>query len=370
MKVYNLLWGFALGAGIDKCFLTYCDLGKIKDDLIIHSTCINLINLNSDLSSLEEKNVEILNIKNQLDFSWMNKLKNSLNEINPDILFVHGFNGAIISLFMRLLKGVNIPVVCTYHGFYHAPTFSKKILEPIYNGLSRYVYKSLAKKTICVENMSRNFLISKGIPESKLVTVYNGLIPLQKFEKIDFKRYNIRQNEVLIITASRITEVKGLPYLLKSIASIKNKSKFPFKYFMIGDGPDLPKLKNMIKQLDIGDCVKCIGYQTNIPAWLEAADIFALPSLAEYHSIAALEAMRSGTAIVATDVGGNAESLRHRKDGILVPPKDVNKFSDALLELINNKNIRIEYGNSAKIRFDKNFTEQSMKINLVKELLS
>ena len=264
MKIYNLIWGFALGAGIDKCFLTYCDLSSVNDSLLVHSTCINLTNLNSDLSLLKEKKVEILNIKNQLDFSWINKLKNSIDENDPDILFVHGFNGAIVSFFLKFLKGVNIPVVCTYHGFYHAPSFSKKILEPIYNGLSRYVYRSLAKKTICVENKSRNFLISKGIPESKLVTVYNGLIPLQKFEKIDLKRYNISQNEVVIITASRITEVKGLPYLLKSIASIKNKSKFPFKYFMIGDGPDLPKLKNMIKQLDIDDCVICVGYQNNI----------------------------------------------------------------------------------------------------------
>ena len=370
MKVYNLIWGFTLGAGIDKCFLTYCDLGSVNNSLIVHSACINLTNLKSDLSLLKEKQVEILNIKNQVDFSWINRLKNSLNESDPDILFVHGFNGAIISFLMKFLKGFNIPVVCTYHGFYHAPTYSKKILEPIYNGLSRFVYKSLAKKTICVENMSRNFLINKGIPESKLVTVYNGLIPLNKFEKIDLKEYNVAQNEIVIITASRITEVKGLPYLLQSIASIKNKSNFPFKYFMIGEGPNLPKLKKMIKQLDIDDCVKCIGYQTNISAWLDAADIFALPSLSEYHSIALLEAMRSGTAIVATDVGGNGESLRHRQDGILVPSKNINKLSDALLELINSKNIRIEYGMSAKTRFENNFTEKSMKINLVKELSS
>ena len=117
MKVYNLIWGFALGAGIDKCFLTYCDLGSVNSSLTVHSTCINLTNLKSDLSLLNKKQVEILNIKNQLDFSWLNKLKKSLDETDADILFVHGFNGAIIALLMRFLKGVKIPVVCTYHGF-------------------------------------------------------------------------------------------------------------------------------------------------------------------------------------------------------------------------------------------------------------
>ena len=370
MKIYNLIWGFSLGAGIDKCYLTYCDLSSVDNSLEIYSACINLTNLNTDFSALKEKDIEIINIKHQLDFSWINKLKISIDKSKPDILFVHGFNGAIISLLIKFLKGVNIPVVCTYHGLYHAPTISKRILEPFYNGLSRYVYKSIAKKIICVENMSRDFLIKKGVSDHKIVTVYNGLMPLKKIKKIDLKKYNISNNELIIITASRITEVKGLPYLLQAIALIKNKSKFPFKYFMIGDGPDLPMLKKMINQLNIDDCVKCIGYQPNISSWLDVADIFALPSLSEYHSIAILEAMRSGTSIVATDVGGNGESLRHMQDGILVPSKDVNKFSNALLELINNKNTRIKYGKSAKKRFEENFTENSMKLNLVKVLKS
>ena len=128
MKIYNLIWGFALSGGIDKCFLTYCNLGSVDERIFVHSACINLTNLNADLSLLKEQKVEILNIKNQLDFSWASKLKNSIEVNHPDILFVHGFNGAIVSLFLKLFKGVNIPVICTYHGLYHAPSVSKKIL--------------------------------------------------------------------------------------------------------------------------------------------------------------------------------------------------------------------------------------------------
>ena len=89
MKIYNLIWGFSLGAGIDKCYLTYCDLSSVDNSLEIYSACINLTNLNTDFSALKEKDIEIINIKHQLDFSWINKLKISIDKSKPDILFVH-----------------------------------------------------------------------------------------------------------------------------------------------------------------------------------------------------------------------------------------------------------------------------------------
>jgi len=368
MKIFNLIWGFSLGAGIDKCYLTYNDMSDIDSSVKIHSVCINITNLNTDLTLLRKKEVEIINIKKQLDFSWINKLQESIDNSKPDIIFTHGFNGAIMVLLLRLFKGLKIPVVTTYHGLYHAPTQRKKILEPIYNGLSRYVYKKLAKQTICVEHMSRKFLISKGVPEHKVVTVHNGLKLLKKQPKIDLKKFNISDENLIILTASRITEVKGLNYLLEAIAEIKDKTKVLFSYVMIGDGPDIGKLKQLAKELEILDFVSFIGYQNNIGSWLETADIFALPSLHEYHSIALLEAMRSGTAIVATDVGGNVESVRNQKEGLVIPSKNVKELSLALLNMLEDDALRIQYGKAAKDRFENNFTEQIMKREILKIL--
>jgi glycosyltransferase involved in cell wall biosynthesis len=370
MKVYNLIWGFSLGAGIDKCFLTYTDLSEVDNEINVHSVCVNLKNLGTDLSALHKKNVQIVNIKKQLDFSWIRKLSKSINETSPDKIFTHGFNGAIMVLLLRILKGIKVPLICTYHGLYHSPTNAKKILEPIYNGLSLFVYKFIADKVICVEKMSVKYLISKGVPKEKLVTVYNGLKPLNNIKKIDFKEFNISNEKLTIITASRISEVKGLPYLLQSIAEIKRKTKIPFQYIMLGDGPDLESLKKMAIELNIMDYVSFVGYQSNVIGWLDTADIFALPSLAEYHSIALLEAMRSGKAIVATHVGGNSESVRHKKEGLLVPSKNVAKLSESLLKLINNESMRLNYGIAAKERFHNIFSERSMKQNIVKVLKS
>ena len=370
MKVFNLIWGFSLGAGIDKCYLTYDSLSKVDKTVDVHSVCINLTHIKSDLSLLKEKGVTFIDIKSQIDFSWVGKLSKLIKESRPDVIFTHGFNGAIMMLFLKYLKEMDTPIVCTYHGLYHASSFKKKLLEPIYNRLSRYVYKYIAKKVICVENMSREFLVKKGIPNNKLATVYNGLPSHLEFTKINFKDFNISNDTIIIITASRISEVKGLPFLLNAIADLKDKTRIPFQYVMIGTGPDLEDLQQQVVKLKIEKQVSFVGYQTNVEAWLDAADIFALPSIAEYHSIALLEAMRSGTAIIATDVGGNSESVRNKQEGLLIPSKNVEQLTKGLLKLIKNKDLRLKYSLAAKERFYNNFTEDKMKDNLIKALKS
>lgn len=365
-----MIWGFTTGGGIDKCYLQYCDIASEDKNIQVYSVCININNINADLKILRELGVKIIDINSQYDFSWITKIADNINKVKPDVFFTHGFNGAIMALLLRYFKGVKLPLVTTYHGLYHAPTPRKKIFEPIYNGLSRFVYRNLSKKTICVENMSRHFLLEKGVPENKVVTIHNGLETITKQQKIDLKSFNIPDENVIILTASRITEVKGLNYLLKAIADIKNKTKVLFTYVMIGDGPDITKLKHMAAELNILEFVSFIGYSDNIASWLESADIFALPSLHEYHSIALLEAMRSSKAIVATDVGGNGESIIDQKEGLLIPSKNVSALSIALLKLLEDPTLRIQYGKAAKARFEKNFTEQGMKRELLKILKS
>lgn len=363
MKVFNLIWGFTLGAGIDKCYLTYARLGEVAKDIEVKSVCINLLNMNSHIDPLIELGVSFINIQNRKDFSWIGNLKSLIDEEKPDVIFTHGFNGAIVMLIERLFKGVKIPVICSYHGAYHAPTLSKRLVEPIYNSLIILIYKHIAKRVICVENVSRHYLWDKGVEKKKVVTVHNGIRDVDRVTPVNLSAY-IHEDVPTIVTASRITEVKGLPYLLEALKILSNKG-IRYHYFMIGEGPDLEKLKEQAKELGINDSVTFVGYQNNVHEWLAACDIFALPSLYEYHSIAVLEAMRAGKAIVATTVGGNGESINDGVEGILVSPKDSKAFADGLERILTNKEVLIGFGKNARERFKMEFTETAMMHNLV-----
>ena len=80
--------------------------------------------------------------------------------------------------------------------------------------------------------------------------------------------------------------------------------------------------------------------------------------------------MRAGKAIVATNVGGNGESIRDGYEGYLVPAGNKNALAEALDKLIQDKEKRIWLGEMARKRFVELFTEEAMMKNLVKALRS
>lgn len=364
MKVLNLIWGFTLGAGIDKCYLTYARLGEIDSEIEMKNVCINLLNKKSHNKPLREIGVEFIDINSSMDFSWINKLYSCIQRENPDILFAHGFNGAIMTMLERYLKGIKIKTILTYHGAYHAPTRAKKMIEPFYNGLSIWIYKHLAHKTICVAQASNEFLQKKGVPKDKVTTVHNGIVEIEKPRPISLEGTGVK-----VLTASRIDTVKGLSFLLDALRILKDKGLL-FTYYMVGEGPLLEELKGKTQALNLCDEVHFEGFQSNIPQWLESVDVFALPSIYEYHSIAVLEAMRAGVAIVATDVGGNCESVVDGKEALIVPPANAEALADALEKVMTDALLRKQLAHNAKIRFGEEFTETIMMRNLLKELKS
>ena len=369
MKVFNLIWGFTLGAGIDKCFLTYDNLSKFDSTVEVHSVCIDLSFIKSDLGILNKRGIKLIKVKSRTDFSWVGKLYAEIIKVQPDLVFTHGFNGAIMMLIELIFKGIKVPLVCSEHGLYFGRTRLKKLfLEPIYNGLMFYTYKNYAKRIICVDQASRKYWIDKGVDSSKIVTVYNGIEENPIYDKIKLSDYGLSNNKITLMTASALYEIKGLNYLLDAISIVKRETDIPFQYAMLGAGPDLDMLTNQAAKLKIDENVFFMGYQENITAWLDVSDIFLLPSLSECHSIALLEAMRAGKAIIATNVGGNSESIRNKVDGLLVPSCNSEDLANAILQMLNDENERQSFAKSANERFKKMFTEKTMLKNLISSL--
>jgi len=366
MKVFNIIWGYSTG-GIGKCFLTYAALADVNTNIKVKSVCIDIQNREYDRSSLHKIGATLISIKHSFDISWISKLAKVIKEEKPDVIFCHGFNGPVVVKIVKLFYGIKIPMICSYHGLYHAPTKTKKIIAPIYNKVQTLLYKYSAHRVILVENYSKKYLIDKGISSAKLITVYNGISTnVDGNKKINLP--NKPKNSISIGLASRMDSVKGIEYLIEAIPMIVKKTTLPFKVYLVGDGPEYDTLLEKVKQYSIEHLVEFIGYQSNIPEWLNAFDIFALPSLFEYHSIALLEAMRAGKAIVSTDVGGNTESIRDGLDGLIVPSKNVGELASAIVKMMESKELRITMGKSARERFLSEFTEEIMKNNLVEAL--
>ena len=364
MIILNLIWKFSTG-GIGKCFQVYDKMGEERDDIKVVSVCIDPQNCQYDRTALVEMGAEIISIKNIFDLSWTWKMKRLIGQVAPDVIFCHGFNGPVVVQTVLGLYNLHIPMVCSYHGLYHAPTKAKRWIAPFFNHVQTYLYKTKASKIILVENYSKRYLLNAGVSKDKLYVVHNGIPDTGKSQKA----VNLPEGAVSIGLSSRLDKVKGIEYAIQAIPMIKKHAEKPFHFYILGDGPLEKKLKDMVTAMHLQDFVTMVGYAENVGEWMTSWDIFCLPSLFEYHSIALLEAMRGGKAIVATNVGGNEESVTHGKEAIVVNPKDIEGLALALTRFINDEQLRIEYGRNARKRYLEEFTESKMKEGLINVFL-
>lgn len=365
MKIINFLWHFSTG-GIGKCFLSYDKIGDVTPDLQVKSVCIILDNAPCDCQPLVEQGIEQIHIKGNSDFSWMKRIREIVNKETPDAFFCHGFNGPIMLYMFRKRYLLNTPMICTCHGVNLDPAKrANKYIGKLWMHIYRQKY---VKKIICVEQFTPSKLWEEGINQNKIVTVYNGIEPTVVTSGVDLCSYKL--DAPVIITASRMTRIKGVNYLIDALAVLKLRG-IKFCYFCIGDGEEEMALKKQATEKGLNDKeIHFMGYQSNVPEWLAACDVFVLPSLEEFHSIAILEAMRAKKAIVATNIGGNPESLRADKDALMVPSKDVNALADALERVLTSSDLRENLATSAHARFMERFTIDVMKKNLAKEILT
>ena len=364
MKVLNVIWAFSTG-GIGKLFLTYAGLGEFDPELEITSVCIDLQNCEYDREPLEKAGVLIIAVKNRKSLAWIKGLGDIAREVKPDVVFCHGFNGPfVIKVASWFEQSLRIPMVCTYHGLYNPPTKSRKYIAGLINKMHAWMYKRFAHTIIIVAKYSGEYLLEQNVPKKKLKVVYNGIPanePAIEPVALDF-------DGIRIGMAGRLDAIKGLNYLIEALPEVRQRVETNFRVYIVGDGPEEAALRKLAKDNNVADVVSFEGYQRNVPAWLKAWDIFCLPSLQENHSIALLEAMRAGKAIICTSVGGNPETVTDGIEALVVPAKDSQAIADALVSLIGSENLRQKIGKNAQEKFANCFTEEVMKAQLCEVL--
>jgi glycosyltransferase involved in cell wall biosynthesis len=153
----------------------------------------------------------------------------------------------------------------------------------------------------------------------------------------------------LVIFTGRVSALKRLDILLKSWASVVRSPCAPSCHLLLlGEGERSEPLKTLARRLDIEEHLSFLGERENVVEYLQASDVFVLPSESEGISNSLLEAMACGLATVATDVGGTGEVLRHQQNGLLVAPKNQSQLTEALLLVLKNRTLAEQLGHEAR----------------------
>ncbi len=357
-RIFSLVWGFSGGVARYAAMMSTLDQ---RPGIDFQTAVINCRKWACNRDDLEAYGLDEITIRGRWDFSWIGPCVEKINRFDPDLLFVHGgfVESGIVWILQRKLKR-NIPYVASNHGYATNPW---KLVLPIRERLAplnplTYQHRALAVVTVahaCKEN-----LVAHGVSPEKITVVHNGIDPEPpRVDPVSRSSLGIKENETIIGVLSRLTRLKGVSYLINALRTIL-KTHPTVHLVVAGDGSEANQLKRLARNTGIDSNVHFVGYQTNAQAWLELFDIYALPSLAEFHSIALLEAMRAQKPIVATDVGGNTESVRHGKEALIVPPKNADAIAEAINQLIEDHALADTLAKSAKKRFLSDFTIDRM----------
>lgn len=290
------------------------------------------------------------------DFIALWKLCRLIKKNRYDIVHTHLFHADIYGILAAFLAKTPI-IISSEH---NEEQFLKK---KIYSLLHRWVSLP-CKKLIALSEHVKKYMLATGIRDAnKIEVVYYGL-DWSKYDNLgDYsyirKEFKIGEEEKLIGTVARLTEQKGLNYLLKAFARVL-ETEPKCKLIIVGRGGLEKELKDLSRKLRIEDKVIFTGFRKDIPEIMSNIDIFVLPSLWEGLGLVLLEAMAAKKPIVATNVGAIPEIVLDGKTGILVLPANTEALADGILRLIKQRNLAKTMGEAGRERLEVHFGIEKM----------
>jgi glycogen synthase len=187
-----------------------------------------------------------------------------------------------------------------------------------------------ADKIVAVSNLTRQTVINRyGIPEEKVITVHNGVLP----NETDYKHYTKKVNEKIVTFLGRITFQKGPEYFIEAAYKVLKRTK-DVRFVMAGSGDLLDRMIKRAAALRIADKFHFTNFLKgeDVDHMFSISDVYVMPSVSEPFGISPLEAMRSNVPVIISKQSGVAEVLKH---AIKIDFWDIDALADAIYGLIS-----------------------------------
>jgi glycosyltransferase involved in cell wall biosynthesis len=278
------------------------------------------------------------------DLRALGSLRGLLKTLRPDLVSTHsakaGFLGRLAA------RSLGLPVIFTAHGW--AFTTGVPAPQAMMYGWFERLAAPLALKIITVSDFDRELAIARRVaPSDKLVTIHNGMPDIAPSLRADPSRTPVR-----LVMIARFEPQKDHATLLHALAGLKQE---PWQLDLIGDGPLMPQARELSRQLGLDDRIQFWGQRMDVAARLAEAQVALLITKWEGFPRSILEAMRAGLPVIASSVGGVAESVRHGETGLTVAREDVGGLQERLLQLLSDPELRCRMGRRARERYEHEF---------------
>jgi len=354
IKVMQITHDLAIG-GLQQVVVNLCrTIDKARFDVSV----LCLRELGEFVPEIEKMGIKVILLpqkENGTDYLSFVKVAKILKQEEVDVIHTHNtqpfVDGTIGALFSYVKTIVHTD---------HARNFPDKIRYMAMEWLmSKFAYRVVGVS----EHTSQNLIRYEKISSKKIVTIPNGIDQEVYKKEVDRSQkrqeLGIREKGPIIGLCVRLTEQKGITYLLKAMPDVIQV--FPDVTLVIAGKGDLEdSLKNESRELGIEGNVEFIGPRLDIPELLRLYDLYVLPSLWEGLPMVIIEALAAECPVVATNVGGNYTAIEDGVNGLLVKPKDPKVLSAAIIKLLRDRKTATEYARKGLEIFETKFSASIM----------
>lgn len=296
----------------------------------------------------------IIPTKGMTDWRWASQFGRLLRQEQVDLIHAHEFDANVQGTFVAALTG--IPLIATVHGKNY---FWERLRR-------RLAYRWVSRRAtmVAVSEDLKQFIVEKvGVSPGRVKVLYNGVDTFPHCDSASVaqcrKELGLPENHQIVGIVGNLYPVKGHQYLIESIPSVL--AKCPNTSFVFaGRGQLEGELRAQAHRLGVEERVCFLGLRQDIAKILAMLDVFVLPSLSEGLSMAILEAMIAGKAVVATAVGGNPELVLDGETGFLVPPRDSRMLAAKLITLLTDRQQAASFAEKSKRRAEEQFSLRIM----------
>lgn len=304
------------------------------------------------------------NLKNV--FSAYDQLMNLVGNEKYDLIHCHTPIAGVISRFVAHKQ--KIKVIYTAHGFHFyqgAPLINWILYYPI-EWLCSWWTDVLI--TINKEDYKR---ASEKFKAKKTVYIPGVGVDTEKFAvcKVDKekkrKELGVESNDFLLLSVGELSERKNQKVVIEALNKMKKQNSIGnIVYLAVGKGDEEAELKDLIREYELKDNVKLLGFRTDIDELCEAVDCFVHPSIREGLGIAPLEAMAAGLPLISASVNGIKDYTEDEVSGCCISPTSVDEMVRAINKMHDDIEFRQQCGQNnrrtVKI-FDIRKTERIMR---------
>jgi L-malate glycosyltransferase len=270
------------------------------------------------------------------DLALASKMAEVAKREKLDLLHVHyAIPHAVCAYLAKQMVGDQLKIVTTLHGTdITVLGYDHSLSDMIRFGIEQSdivtaVSHSLVKQTYELLQ-----------PNKDILTVYNFIDDRVYYKKDSAhlrSEYGIKPEEKVIIHVSNFRKVKRVPDVIKSFDIIRKE--MPAKLLLVGDGPEMTIVSQLVEDLNLADYVLFLGKQENLEELYSISDLKLLLSEKESFGLVLLEAMACGVPCIGTNIGGIPEVISDGETGFICEVGNVEEIAERAIQILSDEQL-------------------------------